>query len=294
MGMKFAMFYEIPVPEAVGRPTASTRRTRTRSSRRSSATGWASTRSGRSSTTSSTSTRTARTPRCSTAPSRRVTENMRLGYGVRLLPKPYNHPIRTAESVAVLDLVCDGRVEFGTGRSSTRAEIEGFGIDPHETREMWNEALTTSSALDQRRVRVRRQALADARRAACTRSRCRSRTRRSGARRRASTATTRSAATGSGCCSFTVGIPPEELEERIANYRRGPGRLHAAGRQVRQRAARRRSRWCTARHQREGRTRSPTSRSSGTRSTARWLIASLAEHGWRARTSATTATRASR
>ena len=66
---------------------------------------------------------------------------MRIGYGVRLLPKPYNHPIRTAESVAVLDLVSDGRVEFGTGRSSTRAEIEGFGIDPHETREMWDEAL---------------------------------------------------------------------------------------------------------------------------------------------------------
>src|SRR5260221_14459012 len=48
-----------------------------------------------------------------------VTQNMRIGYGGRLLPKPYNHPIRTAESVAVLDLVSDGRVEFGTGRSST-------------------------------------------------------------------------------------------------------------------------------------------------------------------------------
>ena len=41
----------------------------------------------------------------------------------------------------MLDLVSDGRVEFGTGRSSTRAEIEGFGLDPHETREMWDEAL---------------------------------------------------------------------------------------------------------------------------------------------------------
>ena len=44
------------------------------------------------------------------------TENIRIGYGVRLLPQPYNHPIRTAESVAVLDLLSDGRVEFGTGR----------------------------------------------------------------------------------------------------------------------------------------------------------------------------------
>jgi alkanesulfonate monooxygenase SsuD/methylene tetrahydromethanopterin reductase-like flavin-dependent oxidoreductase (luciferase family) len=32
---------------------------------------------------------------------------MRLGYGVRLMPKPYNHPVRTAESVAVLDLLSD-------------------------------------------------------------------------------------------------------------------------------------------------------------------------------------------
>src|SRR5947207_12771507 len=54
------------------------------------------------------------------------TENIRIGYGVRLLPKPYNHPIRTAESVAVLDLVSDGRVDFGTRRPPTRAEPEGL------------------------------------------------------------------------------------------------------------------------------------------------------------------------
>ena len=45
------------------------------------------------------------------------TERIRLGYGVRLMPKPYNHPVRTAESVAVLDLISGGRVDFGTGRS---------------------------------------------------------------------------------------------------------------------------------------------------------------------------------
>jgi alkanesulfonate monooxygenase SsuD/methylene tetrahydromethanopterin reductase-like flavin-dependent oxidoreductase (luciferase family) len=69
------------------------------------------------------------------------TRNLRIGYGVRLLPKPYNHPVRSAESAAVLDLISDGRVEFGTGRSSTRPELEGFGIHPTETREMWQEAL---------------------------------------------------------------------------------------------------------------------------------------------------------
>src|SRR5919205_1546326 len=69
------------------------------------------------------------------------TERIRLGYGVRLMPQPYNHPVRTAESVAVLDLISNGRVEFGTGRSSTRPELEGFGINPHDTREMWQEAI---------------------------------------------------------------------------------------------------------------------------------------------------------
>jgi len=69
------------------------------------------------------------------------TERIRLGYGVRLMPRPYNHPVRTAESVAVLDLLSGGRVDLGTGRSATRAELEGFGVDPAETRQMWEEAI---------------------------------------------------------------------------------------------------------------------------------------------------------
>jgi alkanesulfonate monooxygenase SsuD/methylene tetrahydromethanopterin reductase-like flavin-dependent oxidoreductase (luciferase family) len=69
------------------------------------------------------------------------TSKLRIGYGVRLTPKPYNHPVRTAESVAVLDLISNGRVEFGTGRSATRLELEGFGINPHETRKMLFEAI---------------------------------------------------------------------------------------------------------------------------------------------------------
>jgi alkanesulfonate monooxygenase SsuD/methylene tetrahydromethanopterin reductase-like flavin-dependent oxidoreductase (luciferase family) len=68
------------------------------------------------------------------------TTTLRLGYGCRLMPKPYNHPVRTAESVATLDCVSGGRVEFGGGRSATRQELEGFGINPHETREMQEEA----------------------------------------------------------------------------------------------------------------------------------------------------------
>ena len=79
------------------------------------------------------------------------TSRLRIGYGVRLMPFPYNHPVRSAESAAVLDLISDGRVEFGTGRSSTRDELEGFGIEPDKTRELWEEA----SDLEKKFGRVR-------------------------------------------------------------------------------------------------------------------------------------------
>ena len=69
------------------------------------------------------------------------TRNIRIGHGVVLLPFPYNHPIRVAERVAVLDLLSDGRIEVGTGRSTTAIELDGFGIPPEETRARWDEAL---------------------------------------------------------------------------------------------------------------------------------------------------------
>lgn len=69
------------------------------------------------------------------------TERIRVGHGVVLLPPPFNHPARVAERVAALDIVSNGRVEFGTGRSITEAELGGFSIDPAESRPMWDEAL---------------------------------------------------------------------------------------------------------------------------------------------------------
>lgn len=69
------------------------------------------------------------------------TRRIRLGHGVVLLPPAYNHPVRVAERIATLDILSDGRVDFGTGRSGTPAELEGFGIDPAESRAMWEEAV---------------------------------------------------------------------------------------------------------------------------------------------------------
>src|SRR5919109_3150822 len=69
------------------------------------------------------------------------TKRIKIGHGVVLLPFPYNHPIRVAERIAVLDLLSNGRVNFGTGRSATDIELGGFGIPPEETRARWEEAL---------------------------------------------------------------------------------------------------------------------------------------------------------
>ncbi len=60
------------------------------------------------------------------------------------LPPAVNHPARVAERVSTLDLLSNGRVEFGTGESSSVGELGGFGIDPADKRTMWEEALEVS------------------------------------------------------------------------------------------------------------------------------------------------------
>jgi alkanesulfonate monooxygenase SsuD/methylene tetrahydromethanopterin reductase-like flavin-dependent oxidoreductase (luciferase family) len=69
----------------------------------------------------------------------RLTKRIRLGFGVVVLP--YHHPVRVAERVAMVDQLSHGRVDFGTGRSAPY-EQTGMGIDPRNTREMWEESLT--------------------------------------------------------------------------------------------------------------------------------------------------------
>jgi alkanesulfonate monooxygenase SsuD/methylene tetrahydromethanopterin reductase-like flavin-dependent oxidoreductase (luciferase family) len=69
------------------------------------------------------------------------TKRIRLGHGIVLLPPAYNPPARVAERIATLDLVSQGRVDFGTGESSSAAELGGFGVPVPEKRAMWREAL---------------------------------------------------------------------------------------------------------------------------------------------------------
>ncbi|MBI2765028.1 MAG: LLM class flavin-dependent oxidoreductase [Chloroflexi bacterium] len=69
------------------------------------------------------------------------TKNIRLGHGIVLMPPGYNAPARIAERIATLDLVSNGRVEWGTGESASRAELEGYGVDPAQRRAMWRETV---------------------------------------------------------------------------------------------------------------------------------------------------------
>src|SRR5437660_9391206 len=65
------------------------------------------------------------------------TKQIRIGHGIVLLPTNFNHTARVAERIATLDLVSDGRVDFGTGESSSEIEMGGFGIPRATTREQW-------------------------------------------------------------------------------------------------------------------------------------------------------------
>ena len=68
------------------------------------------------------------------------TKRIRLGHGITLMPPKYSHPARVAERIATLDLVSNGRVEWGTGESGSLMELGGFGIDREAKSEMWREA----------------------------------------------------------------------------------------------------------------------------------------------------------
>jgi alkanesulfonate monooxygenase SsuD/methylene tetrahydromethanopterin reductase-like flavin-dependent oxidoreductase (luciferase family) len=69
------------------------------------------------------------------------TRRIRLGHGIVQAPPAVNHPARIAERVATLDLVSDGRVDFGTGEASSAAELGGFAVARDAKRAMWEEAL---------------------------------------------------------------------------------------------------------------------------------------------------------
>jgi alkanesulfonate monooxygenase SsuD/methylene tetrahydromethanopterin reductase-like flavin-dependent oxidoreductase (luciferase family) len=69
------------------------------------------------------------------------TKKIRIGHGIACTPPQFVHPARLAEQLATLDQISNGRVEFGTGESASRIELEGFGVDPSTKRDAWLEAV---------------------------------------------------------------------------------------------------------------------------------------------------------
>src|SRR5258707_6817578 len=69
------------------------------------------------------------------------TSRIRLGHGIVQAPALVNHPARIAERIATLDLISNGRVEFGTGEASSASELGGFGVPRDAKRAMWEESL---------------------------------------------------------------------------------------------------------------------------------------------------------
>jgi alkanesulfonate monooxygenase SsuD/methylene tetrahydromethanopterin reductase-like flavin-dependent oxidoreductase (luciferase family) len=67
------------------------------------------------------------------------TRRIRLGASVWVTP--IHHPVRLAEDVATLDVLSDGRVNFGVGRGYGPLELSGFGVAPAEAKARHEEAV---------------------------------------------------------------------------------------------------------------------------------------------------------
>jgi alkanesulfonate monooxygenase SsuD/methylene tetrahydromethanopterin reductase-like flavin-dependent oxidoreductase (luciferase family) len=66
------------------------------------------------------------------------TKRIQLGTAVIVLP--WHDPIRVAEQIALLDILCGGRCVFGFGRGAASVEYEGFRIPMGEARPRFVEA----------------------------------------------------------------------------------------------------------------------------------------------------------
>jgi alkanesulfonate monooxygenase SsuD/methylene tetrahydromethanopterin reductase-like flavin-dependent oxidoreductase (luciferase family) len=67
------------------------------------------------------------------------TSRIRLGHGIMQLTT--NHPAKAVERISALDLLSDGRVEFGMGESASITELHPFGVRFRDKREIWEDAV---------------------------------------------------------------------------------------------------------------------------------------------------------
>ena len=67
------------------------------------------------------------------------TSRLRLGVAVAVLP--FEHPVRVAEDWAMVDVLSDGRLDFGVGRGYQPPEFDLLGVDQAKSREVFMESL---------------------------------------------------------------------------------------------------------------------------------------------------------
>ncbi len=68
-----------------------------------------------------------------------VTKRIRLGYSVALLP--FNHPLRIAEEMLLVDRLSHGRLDLGVGRGHAPLEVAALCPDPDRAVDMFNDAV---------------------------------------------------------------------------------------------------------------------------------------------------------
>jgi alkanesulfonate monooxygenase SsuD/methylene tetrahydromethanopterin reductase-like flavin-dependent oxidoreductase (luciferase family) len=64
----------------------------------------------------------------------------RISLGTAVIVLPWHDPVRVAEQIALLDILCGGRCVFGFGRGAASVEYEGFRIPMGEARPRFVEA----------------------------------------------------------------------------------------------------------------------------------------------------------
>jgi alkanesulfonate monooxygenase SsuD/methylene tetrahydromethanopterin reductase-like flavin-dependent oxidoreductase (luciferase family) len=65
------------------------------------------------------------------------TRRLRVGFSVLLLA--LHHPVRLAEEIATLDVLSDGRVDFGISRGGNGRYLEVYGVDPESVNDRFRE-----------------------------------------------------------------------------------------------------------------------------------------------------------
>jgi alkanesulfonate monooxygenase SsuD/methylene tetrahydromethanopterin reductase-like flavin-dependent oxidoreductase (luciferase family) len=65
----------------------------------------------------------------------------RLRFGPMIYALPLYHPLRMIEEICMLDQISGGRLDVGFGRGASPIELDLFGVNPDDARDIYDEAL---------------------------------------------------------------------------------------------------------------------------------------------------------